>query len=238
MSQIPAFFTTSIITTAALFALVTWFLIHQAIKKTTAKSKHLKYSAVVFFSLALWFVAVYFLSKASIFAQNPLVAPFLAIGFILIFAILQKVYASKTAQFIMAAVPQHWLIAIQTYRVVGYGFLILASLGFLPWLFAYSAGYGDIIVGVSAPLVAFLYYYTRGGPLATKTAIIWNYLGILDLIMAYVIGSLGFPRPIQTLPLSPTTEQLSLFPLALIPLFAVPIAIMLHLFSLKTLKRQ
>ncbi len=236
MAEIPAYFTTSIVVTSFSFALVTFFLIHQAIKKTIVKSKHLKYSLIIALSLVAWFSLVFFIGKASIFAKNPLIAPFILIGFIVLFGILQKVYVSPTARLIMSAIPQHWLIGIQTYRVVGYGFLILASLGLLPYLFAYSAGYGDILVGLLAPLVALLVYFKK--PFAKKAAIAWNYLGIVDLVIAIAIGSLGFPRPVQTLPLEVSTEQLSLFPLALIPLFVVPLAMMLHLFSLRMLKNE
>ncbi len=236
MAAIPEYFNTSITITALSFALVTWLLIHIAIKKSTPAKKHFKYSAIAFSSLTAWFLIVYFTAKASVFAQNPFVAPFIMIGFILLFAILQKVYNSKTAQLIMTAIPQHWIIGIQTYRIVGYSFLTLAALGFLPWLFAYSAGYGDMIVGLLAPIIALLIYFKKDSPIVKKAAIYWNYFGILDLIAAIGIGMLGYPRPVQTLPLEVSTEQLSLFPLALIPLFVVPLAFMLHLFSLKGLK--
>ena len=236
MAQIPAFFATAITTTALTFAFVTWLLIHFAIKKVVPKEKQLKYSGIVFFSLAVWFSLIYVPGKYGVFAQNPLVAPFIMLGFILLLAVLQKVYASKTAQHVMLSVPQHWLIGIQTYRVVGYSFLTLAALGFLPKLFAYSAGYGDMLVGLLAPIIALLIYFKKDRSFVKKAAIAWNIIGILDLVVAIGIGIVGFPRPIQTIPLSPSTEQLSLFPLVFIPLFVVPLAIMLHLFSWRGLR--
>ena len=150
-----------------------------------------------------------------------------------LFIFLQKAYASNAIRKIADAIPQELLIGVQAYRVVGINFLRLYTAGVLPAVFAFSAGYGDIFVGVSALFVA--YFYFKKKTFARKLAIIWNYIGILDLVVAIGIGILGFPRPIQTLPLTPSTEALSLHPLALIPLFAVPIALMLHLFSLRTL---
>jgi hypothetical protein len=130
----------------------------------------------------------------------------------------------------------HWLIAIQTYRIVGVAFFFLWAQGVLPAAFAFPAGIGDILVGLSAPIVAYLYY--RKKPYANKLAIWWNILGIVDLIIALGTGILGFPRPIQTLPVSPSTEAMSLYPLALVSLFAVPLALLLHALGIKVLSRK
>ena len=134
------------------------------------------------------------------------------------------------------SIPVHWIILSQTYRVVGVGFINLYNLGLLPALFAFSSGYGDIIVGATAPFVA--YWYVKKKPYSRALAIAWNFIGIADLVMALSIGVLGFPRPIQALPLNPSTELLSSFPLVLITLFAVPLALLLHALSLRTLRKN
>lgn len=137
---------------------------------------------------------------------------------------------------IITAIPNAWLIAIQTYRIVGVGFLALYAQGLLPAAFAFPSGFGDILVGVTAPFVAIWYHFKK--PSSILVAKTWNYLGIADLIMALSLGILGFPVPFQTLPVTPTTELMSLFPLTIITLFAVPLALFMHCISLKILNQQ
>jgi hypothetical protein len=46
------------------------------------------------------------------------------------------------------------LTAVQTWRIIGFTFLLLEARGMLPGVFAWSAGYGDMLIGVTASLVA------------------------------------------------------------------------------------
>lgn len=128
------------------------------------------------------------------------------------------------------------MIASQIYRVVGISFIPLYYQGLLPAAFAFPSGYGDIVVGITAPFVA--YMYAKKKPYSRELALIWNMIGIADLVIAIGIGNLGYPRPLQMLPLHPSTELLSLFPLVLIPLFAVPLALVLHFFSFRMLIKK
>ena len=197
-----------------------------------------KFFLITLFVLLIWFFAVVFFGKIRFFSKNYywLFVPNIIIGFLVLFELLRRVYYSKTIQIITDKIPQHWIIGVQFYRIVGVGFIVLWTRGILPAAFAFSAGIGDMFIGLTAPFIAYLYYKNK--PYSRKLAIIWNYLGILDLIIALSIGVLGFPRPVQFLSLSPNTEPLSLFPLVIIPLFAVPLAILLHLFSLRGLKSE
>lgn len=235
--NIPESFTNSVVLSSFAFAFATWLMFHFTLRSLPMPNKRRwTISISIAVILLAWFSFVVFLGKAGIFAINPLVAPFILIGFIVLFGVLQKVYASKSVQRIADAVPQHWLVAIQTYRIVGVGFLILMAQGFLPAEFALPSGIGDIIVGITAPFVAILLYLKK--PYAKKVGIAWNILGIADLVVALSAGMLGFPRPIQTLPFAPSTEPLSLYPLSLITLFAVPLALLMHFFSLRVLRKN
>jgi hypothetical protein len=64
-------------------------------------------------------------------------------------------------------------------------------------------------------------------------AVRFNMLGILDLVVAlgiaFLLGLFGF------VDVTPSTEALGLLPLALIPSVAVPLAIALHIVSLRRL---
>src|ERR1051326_4175096 len=57
----------------------------------------------------------------------------------------------------IAAIPQPWLLAAQTGRVIGGSFFVLVAIHQLPARFAIPAGAGDVAVGLAAPVVAYAY---------------------------------------------------------------------------------
>jgi hypothetical protein len=117
-------------------------------------------------------------------------------------------------------------------RVVGVTFLLVMALGHLPAVFALPAGLGDIAAGLAAPSVA--RRLAQGGG---RTRAVWfNLFGLLDLVVALTIGFLAGLGPWRPLEVTPSTESLSLLPLALVPTVAVPLAIALHLVSLARLR--
>jgi hypothetical protein len=119
-----------------------------------------------------------------------------------------------------------------TLRVVGVTFLLVMAQGHLPAIFALPAGLGDIAAGLAAPFVAWRLAHGGG-----HTRAVWfNRFGILDLVVALTIGFLAGLGPWQPLAVTPSTEPLSLLPLALVPTVAVPLAIALHLVSLRRLR--
>jgi hypothetical protein len=95
----------------------------------------------------------------------------------------------------------------------------------LPGVFAIPAGVGDVLTGLFAPLVA--YWWVAGKPYARTAAIAWNLFGMADLINAVLLGVLtgGGGGGI-------------VFPIVLIPIYAVPRAFLVHSYSLIGLLRK
>lgn len=136
---------------------------------------------------------------------------------------------SSSVARVFEAVPQHWLIGIQFYRALGIIFLILYGAGKMPGLFAWPAGIGDVLVGALAPVVAIA--YARGSEKNGDLAWAWNILGLTDLSVAVASGfvtEFAFDLP---------NELLGAFPLVLIPIYLVPLSVLLHLASLTKLRR-
>jgi hypothetical protein len=146
------------------------------------------------------------------------------------------IWRSETAKSIIAAVPQSWLVGVQLYRALGVIFLILYATGKLPSLFAWPAGIGDVAVGLSAPLVG--YFYARAPREAAGAVRAWNVLGILDLTVAVTMGFLTSPSPIMLIDVHPSSELVTMLPLVMIPVYMVPLSIVLHLASLAKLHRE
>jgi hypothetical protein len=98
----------------------------------------------------------------------------------------------------------------------------------LPGVFALPAGWGDIAIGITAPLVAWLW---KPQPPA-RAFVVWNLLGSLDLVMAVTLGVLASATPVGVLAGDVTTRPMGQFPLSLIPTFFVPLLLIFHLIAL------
>jgi hypothetical protein len=117
----------------------------------------------------------------------------------------------------------------QTWRVGGVVFLILHRHDLLPAAFALPAGWGDVTVGATAPLAYLL--LSRGTPVARRLFVLWNLVGLLDLVMAVTLGVLTSATPLGVLHATGgvTSRLMGEFPLSLIPTFFVPLLAILHL---------
>jgi hypothetical protein len=91
----------------------------------------------------------------------------------------------------------------------------------LPGIFALPAGIGDVLTGITAPLVAYWSY--KNGKGARLIAYIWCSFGTLDLVNAITLANLA--NYIKT---EPTTVLLAALPFVLIPASGVPRSLILH----------
>jgi len=177
-------------------------------------------SAVV---AAVWLIGVFLLGAGNIFRNDVLTTRIpIAIGATLFVGYL--LLLSPTFRRIVDAVPQHWLIGIQTFRILGGLFLVRYFAGELPGLFALPAGIGDVATGLLAPFVAYAWH--SGKPYARGVAIAWNLFGMADLVNAVALGALtGGGGGI-------------VFPIVLVPVYGVPRAFLIHSYSLIGLLRK
>ncbi len=125
------------------------------------------------------------------------------------------------------------LTVAHTWRVGGIVFLILHQQGALPGVFALPAGWGDIAIGITAPVIA---WYWKP-PFPSKAFVVWNVLGSLDLVMAVSLGVLASATPVGVLAGDVTTRFMGRFPLSLIPTFFVPLLLIFHLISLLRVRK-
>jgi len=123
---------------------------------------------------------------------------------------------------------------MQGWRVIGATFLIFMSFGLLPGTFAWPAGIGDLLVGAYAPFVVLA--ISRRTPGWHTHVVLLNVLGLLDFVGAVGGGVLSGSSPIGILRGDVTTDILLELPLSMIPTFAVPCWIVLHIISLIKLR--
>ncbi len=171
---------------------------------------------------AAWLLAIMLLAANNFFGNDGL-PPRIPMAMVLTLAFGYLLLLSTSFRGIIASIPQHWLIGIQTFRILGGVFIVRYLQGEIPAFFAIPAGVGDVLTGIFAPLVAYWLY--SGKSYARGAAIAWNLFGMADLVDAVAIGvTTGGPGIV--------------FPIVLIPIYAVPRAFLIHSYSLIGLLRK
>lgn len=167
------------------------------------------------------------LARAGAFINPPdRVGPWMGVAVVLpVILGLAGIAASPTARRIVEATPLWALVAIQVYRVLGAVFLVLWVVGDLPGAFALPAGLGDVATGLAAPIVG---YTIARWPDKLRGVARWNAFGIADLVVAVTTGFLTSPGVTQLLALDAPNRLITAYPLALVPLYAVPVSLILH----------
>src|ERR1700730_3971287 len=169
--------------------------------------------------------------------ENPPAVPTILFGLLIPLAVAAiALWRSESIARLVSAIPLHWLVAAQVYRVAGGIFLVLWADGRLPWQFALPAGIGDVMTGCLAVVVAVL--LARKAPGALRAAYGWCLFGIADLVVAVTMGAMTSPGRAHLLAFDAPNLLISSYPLVMVPTFAVPLALMLHGLVLWRLRRE
>ncbi|MGE0724454.1 MAG: hypothetical protein AB7O45_08770 [Alphaproteobacteria bacterium] len=176
-----------------------------------------------------WLGAIAILADRLAFASAPGAPPIAVLAAIavppMLFAAALAWHPGVRRQ--VLAIDPVWLAAVQGLRALGGGFLFVHAFGHLPGLFAWPAGLGDLLVAALAPFVA-VRLARDPGWLASRELARFHALGLLDFAVAVGTGVAASGR-IPLVVDGVTTGPLGVLPLVLIPAFAVPLWICLHL---------
>jgi hypothetical protein len=201
---------------------------------TAAAARKVRVGSAIF--LFGWLGAALMLAPppASLVGRDPFyltpLFPLFALGATAV--VLAAVGLSPALRRTLGAMSLPAVHGVQLYRVIGATFLVLMAQGQVPAHFALPAGWGDIAVGLTAPLVALALARRATGSRALAAG--WNVFGLLDLVVAVGMGT-GYLAPLLAPQLGaqvPPAAAMGVFPLVLVPTFAVPVSIMLHLLGL------
>ncbi len=198
---------------------------------------HSSLTPIIAVVLAVWFAIVFLLGARGALVRPPGTPPLpILLGVLVpIIVFLAAFRWSRDFQEYVLSIDLRFATAIQAWRFAGLGFLALYTYGVLPGSFAWPAGLGDIAIGVTAPWVV-LALIRHSEFAASKLFVVWNLLGILDLVDAVCVGALSSALA-AALPGEVTTGPMAELPLVLIPCFFVPIFVMFHLASLFQARR-
>jgi hypothetical protein len=127
----------------------------------------------------------------------------------------------------LLGIPAHLLIGLNSFRIFGALFLMLAVAGRLSGPFPFFAGLGDIITGAFAIPLALA--VARGGVLPSAAIARWNLFGALDLVVAVGLGlASANGSPVQFFHIGVGSEAMQQLPYCLVPTVLVPFYLITH----------
>jgi hypothetical protein len=177
-------------------------------------------------AVAVWFAFSLIASAFNIFkapsGQPPIPTALAASIPLALFLICFAVF-SGYRHFLLDLNPQ-LVTTLHSWRLIGFTLLALYTYGILPGMFALPAAWGDIFMGLTAPLVALRLANRKH----LKIFVAWQILGIADLVAA--VATAAMAAVIRPHGIGP--DAMASLPLSVIPTFGVPLLLILHVISL------
>ncbi|QXP85831.1 hypothetical protein [Methylococcus sp. Mc7] len=143
---------------------------------------------------------------------------------------------SRAGAAIALSFPAWLLMGAESLRLVVEVFLHQLWIdGQIPKMMTFHGANFDIVIGLSAPVVAWLFASRR---ISNRTALAWNVLGIAMLANVVSRGVLTTPGPLQLISTEVPNAAIGTFPFTFIPGLMVPLALVLHVLSIRALRNR
>ena len=185
-------------------------------------------------AIGAWLVFLSIFSLNGYFGNFSSRPPRIAIAAIVPFIVMLFITFSRFINPILKEVPPQRLLYIQSFRVVVELLLWLLFIqNQLPVQMTFEGQNWDVLVGITAPVVA--YFCLVKGTWPRSIALAWNVLGLLLLGNIVAISVLSMPTVFRMFMNDPPNIIMAQFPFIWLPGVLVPIAYTMHFFSLKQL---
>jgi hypothetical protein len=184
--------------------------------------------------LFAWLLVLGVLAAAGAFLRDGRMPSYFAAVGLLPSAASVAFVCSRAGTALLARTSAAWLVGLQSFRIVVEIVLwALAVQHRLSPLLTFEGRNADILVGLTALPVAWLCFIRRACP--RGVAVVWNVVGIAILANIVAHALLSAPTPFQALRTEPPTTIIATLPYIWLPGFLVPLALSLHVASLRTL---
>jgi len=131
-------------------------------------------------------------------------------------------------------VPLSVILLLQSFRVgVEVVLHLLWQAGRLPHLMTLEGGNVEIIIALTAPLLAWI---TMRGQHRSKLVWLWNVAGLLSLLNVVARAVLTAPGPLNLIHADVPNLAMGQFPFSFIPGFMVPLALILHVLAFRAMR--
>jgi hypothetical protein len=187
--------------------------------------------------LSAWLIYVGLLGYFGVVKNTTMRPPGMAFLLvpILLFLLLSAVFVvrSSAGARVALAFPLWIILGLQSFRICVELFLHQLWMdGLVPKMLTFEGANVDIYIGASAALIAWL---STRGRLGMKLALAWNVLGLLALANVVIRAVLTSPGPFNLIHAEVPNRMFGTFPFLFVPGFFVPLAVVLHLLSIRAI---
>lgn len=185
---------------------------------------------------AAWLVIQGFLAKMGFYQNYSLPPRLVIIGVLPALTVVLFVLFSKRTSPVVGKLSIVLLTSIHSVRIpVELGLHNLYTQGLVAHEMTYLGYNLDIISGITAPIVAWLFYKNY----ISKKVLLWWNIACLTLVLNIVaIAVLATPYPFQQISLDQPNLAVFYFPVIYLPTIIVPIVLFSHIASLKQLLKK
>ena len=206
--------------------------------KAMISNTEINKGSVLMLGLAtIWFVYLFVVEKSGLILDKSL-PPKLPLLVVLPFAIFTIIFYRKNkTNKALEAMPKSWLVYLQSFRIlVEIIILYTFKKGIMPESASFEGYNFDIIMGISAPFVA--YFIFKGDVKNILLAKVWNVLGIVMILIVATIIVTSYYQPQLWGSETPlVADEFFSYPYLLLPAFLAPMGIFFHVVSLLQLRK-
>jgi hypothetical protein len=180
-----------------------------------------------------WLGLLAILANQGFFAQFQVVPPRFAVAVVPAFITVAVLANLKSVKYLLTLIPAAWPVYLQTFRVLMEIILwMLFMVAVIPKQMTFEGLNFDILVGLTAPPAG---YYFLSRRISRGGGLLWNLAGLGLLLNIVVISVLSAPVPFRVFTNEPANTVVAYMPFIWLPGFVVPVALALHVFSIKQL---
>lgn len=194
-------------------------------------------AAVTSLALDGWLGVTAVLAALGLFEDFARIPPRILLALVPPLLVILWLCRSAAVGRLLDEIPPGWLVYPQSFRIVME--LILWELfvvGAIPVIMTFEGRNVDILVGLTAPLIAWQCFARRAW--SVRAAVWWNVAGILILLNVVVHAQLSAPTPFRVFMTQPPVTFIAYVPWIWLPAVLVPLAWALHALSIRQLLRR
>lgn len=185
-------------------------------------------------ALGLWTILMAVLSLSGFtnnFDSFPPRPIFIILSVFIFFSI--AIFTPTLSEILLYTPPQ-WILYLQSFRFfVEILLWLLFIQNLIPVQMSFEGRNFDILVGITGPIFGYFCFVKQNW--SKKAAFWWNIAGLALLFNILVIAVLSMPTPIRMFMNEPANRIVAIFPFFFLPSILVPIAFVMHIFSLRQL---
>ncbi len=209
------------------------FALNYAHKKIgTPSGKRVKIVGLTLLGIIVFLGIQGVLASTGFFAKFDTLPPRVFMLPVSCFIIITIVATRKSTSKLLAAIPETWLIYVQSFRIIME--IILWRLfveAIIPIQMTFEGYNYDILSGIIPPLIAFM--VIKKNVLSRGWLIFANVFGLALVTIIFVIAVLSAPVPFRQFMNEPANTMVAYLPYIWLPGFVAPAAYFFHILSLK-----